>query len=98
MKLTPSHCYGYRRDCWRLKLNRDTEMQNSRVKALIITNYCGLRSLIKPDTVRRALCSCVLMDSWQTKGIQCYIDILGATSSVVDGSPAGRNKGEKISN
>jgi hypothetical protein len=45
MKLTPSHCYGYRRDCWQLKLNRDKEMQNARVKALIITSYCDLSPL-----------------------------------------------------
>jgi hypothetical protein len=42
-------------------------MQNARVKALIITNYCGLSSLVKPDTVRRALCSCVKMDLWLIK-------------------------------
>jgi hypothetical protein len=62
MKLTPSHCYGYWRDCWQLKLNRYKEMQNARVKALIITNCCGLSSFLKPDTGRRALCSCVEMD------------------------------------
>jgi hypothetical protein len=67
-------------------------MQNARIKALIITDYCGLSSLIKPETVRRSLCSCVLMDSWQTKGIESYIDMLGATSSVVDGSPARKKK------
>jgi hypothetical protein len=80
MKLTPSHCYGYRSDCWRLKLNRDREMQNARVKALVITNYCGLSSLVKPDTVRRALCSYVKMDSWlikQSKSVESDIDMLG---------------------
>jgi hypothetical protein len=35
-------------------------MQNARVKALIITNYSGLSSLVvQPNRVRRALCSCV---------------------------------------
>jgi hypothetical protein len=61
-------------------------MQNARVKALIITNYCGLSSLVKPDTVRRALCSCIKMDSWlikQSKIVESYIDILGATNSVL---------------
>jgi hypothetical protein len=76
-------------------------MQNARVKALIITDYCGLNSLVKPDTVRRALCSCVKMDSWlikQSTSVESVTDILGATSSTVDGSPAERKKSEKISN
>jgi hypothetical protein len=30
-------------------------MQNARVKALIITNYCGLSSLVKPDTVKTCI-------------------------------------------
>jgi hypothetical protein len=101
MNLTPSHSYGYRRDYWRLKLNRDKETQKARVKALIITNYCGLSSLVNPDTVRHALCSYVKMDSWlikQSKSVKSDIDILGATSSTVDGSPAEEKKGEKISN
>jgi hypothetical protein len=56
---------------------------------------------MKNDTVRRALCSCVKMDSWvikQSKSVESDIDTLGATSSTVDGSPAEKNKGEKISN
>jgi hypothetical protein len=91
MKLAPLHCYRYRVNFWQLKLNRDKEMQNACVKALIITNYCGLSSLVKPDTVRRALCSCVKMDSWlikQSKSVESDIDMLGATSFTVDGSPA----------
>jgi hypothetical protein len=99
MKPALSHCYGYRRDCWRLKLNRDKEMQNARVKALIITNYCVLSSLVKPDTVRHALCSCVKMDLWvikQSKSVESDIDIVGATISTVDGSPAEKKKAEKI--
>jgi hypothetical protein len=101
IKLTLSHCYGYWRDWWRFKLNRDKEMQNARVKALIITNYCGLSSLVKPDRVGRALCSYVKMDSWlrkQSKSVETDTDILGATSSTVDGSPAEKEEGEKISN
>jgi hypothetical protein len=96
MKLTPSHCYGYRRDGWWLKLNRDKEMQNARVKALIITNYCGISSLVKPDTVRRVLCSCVKMDSWlikQSKSVESDIDILGTTSPTVYGSPVEQKEG-----
>jgi hypothetical protein len=58
MELTSSRGYGYRRECWRLKLNRCKEMLNVNVKNLIITNCCGLSSLIKPDT-RRASCSCI---------------------------------------
>jgi hypothetical protein len=77
-------------------------MQNARLKALIITNCCGLSSLVKPDRVRRALCSCVKMDSWlmkQSKSVQSDTDVLGATSSTVDASPAeNKKKGEKISN
>jgi hypothetical protein len=42
-------------------------MQNAHVEATIITNYCGLSSLVKSDAVRRALCSCVKMDSWLIK-------------------------------
>jgi hypothetical protein len=62
-------------------------MPNARVKARIITDYCGLSSLVKHDTVRRALCSCVKMDPWlikQSKSVESDIDILGATSSAVD--------------
>jgi hypothetical protein len=102
MKLTPWHCYGYRHDCWWLELNSDKEMQNARVKALIITNYCDFSSLVKPDAVRSALCSCVKMDSLlikQCKSVESDIDILGATSSTVDGYPAEKKKkGEQISN
>jgi hypothetical protein len=71
-------------------------MQNACIKALIITNYCGIRSLIKPDTVRRALCSCVKMDSWlikKSESVESYIDILGVTSSTVDGSLAEKKEG-----
>jgi hypothetical protein len=53
-------------------------MQNARVNALIITKYCDLSSLVKPDTVRRALCSCVKMDLWfikQSKRDESEIDI-----------------------
>jgi hypothetical protein len=54
-------------------------MQNARAKALIITNYCVLSSLVvQPYTVRRALCSCVKMDLWltkQSKGVESDIDI-----------------------
>jgi hypothetical protein len=70
-------------------------MQNARVKALIITNCCGPSSLVQPDTVRRALCSCVKMDSWlikQSKKVESDIDILGATSSTVNGSPAEKKR------
>jgi hypothetical protein len=91
MKLTPSHCYGYQYDCWWLKLNSDKEMKNACVKALIITNYCDLSSLIKPYAERCALCSCVKMDLWvikQSKSVESDIDILGTTSTTVDGSPA----------
>jgi hypothetical protein len=73
-------------------------MQNAHVKALIITNYYDLSSLEKPDTVRRALCSCVKMDSWlirQSKSVESNIDILGATSSTVDGSPAEKGRVRK---
>jgi hypothetical protein len=42
-------------------------MQNACVKALIITNYCGLSSLVKRDTLRRALRSCVKIDLWLIK-------------------------------
>jgi hypothetical protein len=73
-------------------------MQKARVKTLIITNYCGLSSLVKPDTVRRAFCSCVKMDSWlveQSKSVEGDIDILGATSSAVDDSPAEKRRVRK---
>jgi hypothetical protein len=77
-------------------------MQNARVKALIITNYCGLSSLVvQPDTVRRALYSCVKMDSWLLKRYRCVesdIDTLGATSSTVEYSPAEKKEDEKILN
>jgi hypothetical protein len=71
-------------------------MQDERVKALIITNYCGLGSLIKPDTVTRSLCSCVKMNSWfikQSKSVESDIDVMGATSSTVDGSLAEKKEG-----
>jgi hypothetical protein len=75
-------------------------MQNAHVKSLIITNYCGLSSLARPDTVRRALCSCVKMDSWlikQSESVESDVDIFGKTSSSAYGSPV-EKKGEKISN
>jgi hypothetical protein len=34
----------------------------------------------------------------KSKSVESYTDILGATSSTVDGSPAEKNKGERISN
>jgi hypothetical protein len=58
MERTLSHGYGHRCDCGRLKLNRHEEMLNVCVKNLIITNCCGLNSLVKPNT-KRASCSCV---------------------------------------
>jgi hypothetical protein len=70
-------------------------MQNARVKALIITKSCTLSSLIKPETLRRALCSSVKMDSWltkQSKSAESHIDILGATSFTVGGSPGKKKK------
>jgi hypothetical protein len=66
-------------------------MQNAYVKTLIIANYCGLSSLVKSDTVRRALCSCVKMNLClikQSKSVESDIIILGATSATVDDSPA----------
>jgi hypothetical protein len=65
----------------RLKLNRDREMQSACVKALIVTNNCGLSSIVKADTVRRVLLNCLKMDSWlrkQSESIDVNIDILGA--------------------
>jgi hypothetical protein len=70
-------------------------MQNACVKTLFITNCCGLSSLVKPDTVRHALCSCVKMDSWlirQSKSVESDTDILEAISSTVDGYPAEKKK------
>jgi hypothetical protein len=43
------------------------EMQNACAKTAFIANFCGLNSLLKPDTVRHALCSSVKMDSWLLK-------------------------------
>jgi hypothetical protein len=66
-------------------------MQNAHVKALIITNYSSLSSLIKLDTVRFSLCSCIKMDLWlvkQSKGVESGIDVLGLTISTVVGPPA----------
>jgi hypothetical protein len=54
MKFTSTLLYRHRRDCWQLELTRDKEMQNARVKALIVTNCCDLSSLAKLDTVERA--------------------------------------------
>jgi hypothetical protein len=71
-------------------------MHNAHIKALIIANYSGLSSLVvQPDGVRRALCSCVKMNSWiikQSKSVESDIDILDATSSTVDDSRAGKKK------
>jgi hypothetical protein len=72
-------------------------MQSAPVKALIITDCRGLSSLVvQPERVRRALFSCVKMDSWlikQSKSVESVIDILGATSYTVDGSPAEKKEG-----
>jgi hypothetical protein len=67
-------------------LNRDKEMQNIHVKAWIITNYCDLISLVKSDTVRYTLCTCVKMDSWlimQYKSNESDINILNTTTSCI---------------
>jgi hypothetical protein len=97
MKLTPSHYYGYWCDCWWLRLNRDNEMQNTCVNSLIITLYCVLISLVKPDTVQPVqLCQ---MDLWlteQSESIKSDMDILGATISTVDGSAADKIGWENI--
>jgi hypothetical protein len=64
-------------------------MQKALVKALIIANYCDLSSLVKLDTGRHVLCSCVKKDSWlikQTKNNESDINIFAVTSSTVDGS------------
>jgi hypothetical protein len=79
-------------------LDRDKEMQNARLEALIITNYRGLSSLVEPDNVRSALCSYVKMDSWlikQSKSVKSDIDILGAAGSTVDGSPEEKRRVRK---
>jgi hypothetical protein len=74
-------------------------MKNARFKVLIITNYGGFSSLVvQPDRARHALCSCVKMGSWflkQSKSAESDIDILGATSSTVDGSPAEKKEGRE---
>jgi hypothetical protein len=96
MELIPSLCYGYCSDCSLLKLNRNKEVQTATIEALIITDYCDLSLLVNLDTVRRALCSYVRRISWfidQYKCVENYMDLLGATSSAVDGSPAEHNKG-----
>jgi hypothetical protein len=70
-------------------------VQTASVEGLITTNYCGLSSLANPDTVRSALCNYIRMGSWlinQYKCVECYIDLLGATSSTVDSSPAEHKK------
>jgi hypothetical protein len=62
-----------------ISLNRDKEMQNSLVEALIITNYCSVHSIVKPGTGRHALCRCVKIDSWlteQSRGGENDADIL----------------------
>jgi hypothetical protein len=50
-KMGPCHTHNIS-DHWWLKLNRAKEVENKRVTGLIITNYCGLSSLVKRDTVR----------------------------------------------
>jgi hypothetical protein len=82
MKPTPSQRYGYRCDCWRINLSRDKEIQNARVKTLIVTKHCLLSSF-----VRRTLYRCVRMYSWlikQYKIVWNDINIFKATNSTVD--------------
>jgi hypothetical protein len=80
----------------------DTEMKHVCVKSAFVTEYCGVSPLLKPDTVRHALRSCVKMDSWhmnQSKIVERDIGKSDAARSIVDGYPAeGKYKGEKISN
>jgi hypothetical protein len=60
-------------------------------KTLVLKLWLQTTVVVQPDRVRRALCSCVKMDSWllkQHKSVESGIDILGITSSTVDGSPA----------
>jgi hypothetical protein len=100
MKLALSHGYRCQCDCWQLLLNRDKEMQNVHVKTLDIANCCGLSSLIKPDTVRHALCNCVKMDLWlikQFKRVEIDTYKLGTASSTV-GAFLTEKESEKILN
>jgi hypothetical protein len=74
-------------------------MKNARVKVLIITNCCGLSSLVKPDTVGHVLCSCVQMYSClikQSKSVESAIDVLGAASLTAGGSPGREKKCENV--
>jgi hypothetical protein len=77
-------------------------MRNACVKTAFITKYCGVNSVIKPDTVRHALYSCVKIDSWllkQPENVERDIEKSDVASSIVDGSPAeGKYEGESISN
>jgi hypothetical protein len=51
-------------------------MQNARAEVLTITNYCGPSSLVKPDTVLRALCRCVKkMDSLLIKQSESLLEL-----------------------
>jgi hypothetical protein len=71
-------------------------MQNSRVEALIITNYCSVHSIVKPGAGRRTLCRCVNIDSWlteQSRSAENDADILKETTSTVNGSPAKKEEG-----
>jgi hypothetical protein len=58
-------------------------MQNARAKALIITNYCGLSSLVKPDAVTSSLCSCVKMYSWLIKQYESMLQLSFDTSTKI---------------
>jgi hypothetical protein len=50
-------------------------MPNARAKALIITSYCGLSSLVEPKTVTNSLCSCVKMDSCLIKQSESVMEL-----------------------
>jgi hypothetical protein len=63
-------------------------MQSARVKAMLITNYYGLSSIVKHDVVRRVLCNSVKRDSWlikQSENVEGDIDVLDAARSTPDG-------------
>lgn len=72
-------------------------MLNTHVKVLIITNFYGVNSLVKPDPIILALHSCAKMNTWlikPSKRVENDIAMLGATISEADDSPAEKKDGE----
>jgi hypothetical protein len=55
-------------------------MQNTRVKALVVTKFCSLISLVNPNLLRSALHSCIKTELFLMKQCKSLMELSCATS------------------